>query len=164
MDAAVIDSMIELAGEDRHKAVRLLRAALNDPAITPEAAVAAQEKLEWYAREVVDWFRPTGYKLLVSVPYLQQKLENGLLMSEESRAAYQSAAIYGTVLAMGPQAFRDPVRFPSGPWCEVGDVVMFRAYSGSRFEREGYPFTYILINDDTVDGVIESGVKVERPR
>jgi len=164
MTAHGIETLVELANGDHQEAARLLKKALDDPATTAEAALAAEEKLAEYAQDAVEWFYPTGFRILVYIAYLPLKMEGGILMTEESRAAYQSASIYGRVLAVGPLAYLDPVRFPKGAWCHVGDVVMFRAYAGTRFERIGFPFTYTLINDDSVEGVIADGVKVERPR
>jgi co-chaperonin GroES (HSP10) len=44
-------------------------------------------------------------------------------------------------------------KFPSGPWCEQGDFVITRAYSGTRFKIHGREFR--LINDDQVEAVVE---------
>ena len=51
-------------------------------------------------------------------------------------------------------------RFPSGPYCEVGDWVLFRAFSGTRIKIHGREFR--LINDDTVEAVVEDPRGVER--
>ena len=57
------------------------------------------------------------------------------------------------VVAVGPDAYKDPVKFPSGPWCKEGDFVLVRAYSGTRFTIHGREFR--MINDDQVDGTVE---------
>ena len=38
-------------------------------------------------------------------------------------------------------------------WCKEGDFVIFRSYSGTRFKVQGKSF--VLINDDTVEGVVD---------
>ena len=56
------------------------------------------------------------------------------------------------VVAVGPDAYKDPVKFPSGPWCKEGDFVLLRAYSGSRFSVDGKEF--IIVNDDMIEGTV----------
>ena len=71
-------------------------------------------------------------------------------------AANAAAAVLGVVLAMGPDAYTDATKFPSGPWCEVGDWILFRSYSGTRIKRG--PQEFRLINDDTVEAVVADPV------
>ena len=47
-----------------------------------------------------------------------------------------------------------------GPWCKKGDWVVFRAYSGTRMKMYGKEFR--LINDDTVEAVVEDPTGVVR--
>ena len=62
-------------------------------------------------------------------------------------------SIVGYVLSVGPDAYSDPKRFPSGPFCKEGDWVVMRSYSGTRFLAHGREFR--LINDDSVEAVVE---------
>jgi co-chaperonin GroES (HSP10) len=153
-----------LEGQERQDMIRELIAVLDDKASTAEQMLEAQEKLDWFAREILDWFRPAGFRLLIYIPHLQVLLENKLYQPDKSRDQYEVAAIQGYVIAMGPDAYQDEKRFPNGPWCMEGDRVMFRAYSGTRFHRTDYPFLYALMNDDTVEAVMAGAVSVERPK
>ena len=56
-------------------------------------------------------------------------------------------------LVVGPDAYKDGDKFPSGPYCKEGDFVIFRSYSGTRFKIEKQEFR--LINDDTVEAVVD---------
>lgn len=96
---------------------------------------------------------PSGYKLLIALPRVNEKTERGLFLPEERREAETVAAFLGLVLAMGPDAYKDENKFPTGPYCKVGDFVLFRPYSGSRFRLNGEELR--LINDDTVDAVVD---------
>jgi chaperonin GroES len=58
----------------------------------------------------------------------------------------------GEVLALGETAYGDEEKFPGGPWCQVGDTVLMREYSGTRFKIDGVE--YRLINDDTIEAVV----------
>ena len=57
------------------------------------------------------------------------------------------------VVKMGPDAFKDTKRFPSGPSCKVGDFVLVRPNTGTRIKIHGKEFR--LINDDSVEGVVQ---------
>ena len=64
------------------------------------------------------------------------------------------------VLKMGDLCYKDKDKFPLGPWCKEGDWVIFRAYSGTRIRIHGREFR--LINDDTVEAVVEDPRGVSR--
>jgi co-chaperonin GroES (HSP10) len=57
------------------------------------------------------------------------------------------------VVAVGPEAYKDTAKFPSGPWCKQGDFVLVRTYSGTRFKIYGKEFR--LLNDDQIDAVVD---------
>ena len=99
---------------------------------------------------------PTGYKILVCIPRLEEQMKNGLYRTDQNRALEETASLVGQVIALGPDAYRDKGRFPQGPWCKPGDYIMMRAYSGTRFRRAGYKYEYRLINDDTVEAVVSN--------
>lgn len=104
--------------------------------------------------------RPTGYRILVKIPRLDARMQSGLYRPDSSRSLEETASLLGEVLAVGGTAYLDAEKFPTGPWCEVGDTVMMRAYSGTRFKIDGEE--YRLINDDTVEAVVGQPDRVER--
>jgi co-chaperonin GroES (HSP10) len=57
------------------------------------------------------------------------------------------------VVKMGPEAYKDTTRFPSGPRCKLGDFVIVRPNSGTRLKIHGREFR--LINDDNVEAVVQ---------
>ncbi len=57
------------------------------------------------------------------------------------------------VLKVGPDAYKDKEKFPTGAWCKQGDFVVMRSYSGTRMSIDGEEFR--MINDDSVEGVVE---------
>jgi len=56
------------------------------------------------------------------------------------------------VVAMGPDCYGDKDRFPTGPWCKVGDFVLVRPNAGTRVEIHGTEMR--VINDDSVEAVV----------
>ena len=96
---------------------------------------------------------PSGYRLLIALPEVEEQTEGGLYIPDERRVAESVASIVGYVMKMGPDAYADEKRFPNGPWCKEGDWVVMRAYSGTRVRIHGKEFR--LINDDSVEAVLE---------
>ena len=68
--------------------------------------------------------------------------------------------MWAKVIRLGPQAYQDKQRFGEQPWCKPGDFIMMRPYSGTRFMVRGH--LYALINDDTVQAVVNDVSEVER--
>lgn len=96
---------------------------------------------------------PSGYRLLIAVPEIDERTEGGVYLPDKLKDAETTASILGLVIKMGPDAYNDPDKFPSGPWCKEHDFVVFRSYSGTRFKLRGKEFR--IINDDTVEAVID---------
>jgi len=57
------------------------------------------------------------------------------------------------VVKLGPDAYADKTRFPSGPSCKQGDFIIVRPNSGTRLKIHGREFR--IINDDSVEAVVE---------
>jgi co-chaperonin GroES (HSP10) len=64
------------------------------------------------------------------------------------------------VIKMGPDAYKDEKRFPSGPYCKTGDFVLVRPHAGTRLKIHGREFR--IINDDSVEGVVEDPRGISR--
>jgi co-chaperonin GroES (HSP10) len=91
---------------------------------------------------------PTGWRILV-LPYRGKgKTEKGLYMPDTVVEQQQVSTQVGYVLKVGPLAYKDSNKFPSGPWCEEKDWVMFARYSGSRFNIDGGEVR--ILNDDEI--------------
>ena len=104
---------------------------------------------------------PVGYRVLVAMPQVEEAFEGTeLLKSVTTKNHEQIMSIIGVVIDMGKQAYSDQDRFPTGPWCEVGDYVMFRANTGTRFTIDGSE--YRLMNDDSIEAVVPDPRGVER--
>ena len=97
--------------------------------------------------------KPVGYKLLIALPQVEETLgEMGIVKAQLTIQEETLMTVTGLVLDMGDQAYADPDRYPTGPWCKVGDYVIFRANSGTRVRVNGVE--YRLMNDDSIDAVV----------
>ena len=103
---------------------------------------------------------PKGWKLLVAMPEVEESTKGGILKATSTMRDEEVSNICGYVLNLVPDAYSDKNRFPTGPWGKEGDWVVFRAYSGTRMKMYGKEFR--LINDDTVEAVVEDPTGVVR--
>ena len=105
-------------------------------------------------KDVVDQLpTPVGYRLLVLPFTPKEKTKGGIIMAQESLDKARIATNCGYVVKMGPMAYGDKEKFPTGPWCKQGDWVIFARYAGSRLPIEGGEVR--LLNDDEVLGTIK---------
>jgi co-chaperonin GroES (HSP10) len=105
--------------------------------------------------------KPTGYKLLCVVPDVSDKFENSSIVKAESfMKSEEHATTVMFVLKVGPDAYKDAAKFPSGAWCKEGDFVLVRTYSGTRFKIYGKEFR--LLNDDQIDAVVDDPRGISR--
>lgn len=103
--------------------------------------------------------RPQGYKVLIAIPKKDEKI-GSIITPDNWRKQEETASIYGCVIALGPDAYKDEMKYPTGPWCSEGDWVVFKSYSGTRFKMDGQE--YRLINDDTVEAIVDDPRVIER--
>jgi len=99
---------------------------------------------------------PAGYRLLCMVPDVSEKLsgtELDLVKSSDTIRSEEHSTTVLFVMRVGPDAFKDPAKFPNGAWCKTGDFVIVRAYAGTRFKIYGKEFR--IINDDQVEAVVD---------
>ena len=98
--------------------------------------------------------QPTGWRLIVLPFKMDEKTKGGIIMNETTLEKQQVASQCGNVLAMGPQCYSDKERYPEGPWCKVGDWVIFARYAGSRIQIEGGEIR--LLNEDEILATIKN--------
>lgn len=104
---------------------------------------------------------PTGWRLLCVVPEVASTFENSAIVKAESiMRTEEHATTVLFVLKAGPDAYKDPSKFPNGAWCKEGDFIIVRAYAGTRFKIFGKEFR--LINDDQVDAVVDDPRGISR--
>lgn len=91
---------------------------------------------------------PTGWRILI-LPYQGKgKTEGGILLPDQVQEQRYISTQAGYVLKVGPLAYKDTEKFPTGPWCEEKQWVMFARYAGSRFMIDGGEVR--VLNDDEI--------------
>lgn len=97
---------------------------------------------------------PTGFMLLTVVPEaMEEYADSEIVKSSQTIWREEILTPVLFVVKLGPEAYKDTARFPSGPRCKVGDFVIVRPNSGTRLKIHGREFR--LINDDSVEAVVE---------
>ena len=95
---------------------------------------------------------PSGYRILCALPEIEKVYDSGLIKADETLKHENLLATVLFVVAMGPDCYQDKERFPSGPWCKVGDFILVRPNAGTRLKIHGTEMR--MINDDSVEGTI----------
>lgn len=122
-----------------------------------EGATPLPETAELRAKMMPD---PSGFHILVALPEIDEEYESGLIKADQTRRNEEVLATVFFVVKLGPECYKDEKRYPNGPWCKEGDFIIARPNSGTRLKIHGREFR--IINDDTVEGVVEDPRGVSR--
>jgi len=129
------------------------------PGVIPAAPVV-DEEYENAEQKAKSMPTPSGFKILCALVEAGDTFENGLLKADETKMVEELTSPVLFVIKLGPDAYKDTEKFPSGPWCKEGDFVITRAYTGTRMKIHGKEFR--IIYDDQVEGVVEDPRGISR--
>ena len=110
--------------------------------------------------EIIDRLpQPTGWRVLIAPFNPPKKSKGGILLNQKTLEEDVIQTNVGYVLRMGPLAYADKERYPTGPWCEEKQWVIFARYAGSRFrlndeKRAAFGSEVRILNDDEILGTI----------
>ena len=96
---------------------------------------------------------PNGYRIVLFPLKLDSKTKSGIILTDETVAESQITTNICKVLKVGPDAYKDKDKFPTGPWCKTDDWVLITRYAGSRIRIDGGELR--IINDDEILAVID---------
>jgi co-chaperonin GroES (HSP10) len=125
--------------------------SINKAYVKPEDKVLDPEKLDVSSMKRLP--SPSGWRLLI-LPYRGKgKTEAGIYLPDQVVERESVATVCGYVLKVGPLAYKDETKFPSGPWCKERDWIIFGRYAGARFKIDGGEIR--ILNDDEVIAVVQ---------
>ena len=107
---------------------------------------SAEEK----ARQMPD---PVAYYILTVLPEISEEYESGILKAGKTMHYEELLSPVLFVVKLGPDAYKDLSKFPSGPLCKEGDFIIVRPNTGTRIKIHGKEFR--LIHDDCVEAVVQ---------
>ena len=117
-----------------------------------KAKIEKQEQEEVVLEKQIP--KPVGYKILVVLPTVEETFGEGdIAKSTQTMRDEYILSMVGAVIDMGEQAYIDEAKFPTGPWCKIGDYVVFSAHTGTRF-RVGQQ-EYRMMNDDSIEAIVD---------
>jgi len=105
---------------------------------------------------------PRTFHLLTVLPEVDEKFEGEGELVKSSQTMHFEEVLTPVlfVVKMGPDAYKDATRFPSGPSCKVGDFVIVRPNTGTRIKIHGKEFR--LIKDDQVEATVQDPRGIQR--
>lgn len=104
--------------------------------------------------------KPQGYRILCAIPEAEEAYDSGIIKSDETRRHDELLTTVLFVIDLGADCYKDPVRFPNGPWCKKGDFILIRPNAGTRLVIHDREFR--IINDDSVEAVVEDPRGIKR--
>ena len=113
-------------------------------------ATTLPQTSEEKARQIPE---PKTYHLLTVLPDIDDEYESGLAKAKTTMHYEEVLSPVLFVIALGPDAYKDAERFPSGTSCQKGDFVIVRPNSGTRIKIHGKEFR--IIKDDMVEAVVQ---------
>ena len=127
--------------------------AVVNPALAVDLSKIISASAEQKAKQLPD---PKTFHLLCVVPEaMEEYAESDLGIVKSSGEIWREEMLTPVlfVVKVGPDAYKDPTRFPSGPSCKEGDFIIVRPNSGTRLKIHGREFR--IINDDSVEAVVQ---------
>jgi co-chaperonin GroES (HSP10) len=103
---------------------------------------------------------PKGWRILCALVEVGDTYASGLVKADTVVKTEEITSPVLFVVKMGPDCYNDAEKFPEGPWCQQGDFVITRPYSGTRIMIHGKEFR--LINDDQVEATVEDPRGISR--
>lgn len=104
---------------------------------------------------------PKSFFMLCMVPDAEEEIgTSGLVKTSQMIHHEEVLTSVLFVVKLGPDAYKDESRFPSGPSCKAGDFVIVRPNTGTRLKIHGREFR--IINDDSVEAVVEDPRGISR--
>jgi len=122
-----------------------------------ETATTLPQMPEEKARQIP---APKTFHLLTVLPDIDEEYESGLVKAGTTIHYEEVLSPVLFVIELGPDAYADKSRFPSGPSCQKGDFVIVRPNTGTRIKIHGKEFR--IIKDDQVEAVVQDPRGISR--
>jgi len=99
-----------------------------------------------------------GYRVLIKPEPIEKETESGIVIVRENEKLEEAKREYGVVAFIGEGCWRDNNgRWigNAGPWCQVGDKVIYSKYGGKFVTDPDDPDQkYVVVNDQDILAVV----------
>ena len=132
---------------------------ITPPTVEPISAAQVENiPVEERAKQLPE---PKGWMILAAVIDTPETFEGSTIIKvEKTRQTDEMTSPVLFVMKVGPEAYKDETKFPSGPRCKEGDCILTRPYAGTRVKIHGKEFR--LLNDDQVEATVEDPRGISR--
>ncbi len=103
-----------------------------------------------------------GWTVLIRLYMGSKKTPGGLIIPDESHDNEQYISCSGLVVGKGKAVYLDKRYEESGPWCEIGDWVVFPRHAGYKIFYNGLPL--FVVKEDAIDIVVDDPSTVRRDK
>lgn len=128
--------LADLPAETLAVIAHLLRSADNTAGIDPDLTLP----------------EPTGYHVLCLQYVRPESITTAggmkLILAAQTRKEDEFQGRLGVVLALGPDAYQDTGKYPSGPWVKPGDIVAWPALENASGRYAFGSGTLCVVPDD----------------
>jgi len=101
---------------------------------------------------------PCGYRMLIRQQVKEDVTAGGIVLGTQKESdRQQKGQTFGEVIALGPECYNKG----KIPWCKVGDIVRYRAYTGEIFQDKNNDngVYWHIMNDEDILGVVPQEYK-----
>ena len=132
---------------------------ITPPTVEPISAAQVENiPVEERAKQLPE---PKGWMILAAVIDTPETFEGSTIIKvEKTRQTDEMTSPVLFVMKVGPEAYKDETKFPSGARCKEGDFILTRPYAGTRVKIHGKEFR--LLNDDQVEATVEDPRGISR--
>lgn len=93
---------------------------------------------------------PCGYRVVIRPEAVPEQSKGGIILPEMQLEKENLAQVYGELVAVGPEAWKDSKE----PWAKPGDRIIYGKYAGLIFPgNDGVK--YRVINDKDIVAVVQ---------
>jgi len=99
--------------------------------------------------------KPCGYRLLIKPETVETQTDSGLtIVLQENIRKEQTAQVYGIIIAIGPECWKDK-KGNGKPWASEGDKVCYVRHSGKYIIDKETDEEFVVLNDEDILVIME---------
>jgi len=96
---------------------------------------------------------PAGHRVLIRPDEVETMTESGIILEVKDMSRKESAQISGTLIKIGPSAWKGLNSETTEPWAKEGDRVLFVMYGGYEVKIGGK--LHRVMNDEDITAIVE---------
>ena len=99
---------------------------------------------------------PKGWNVLVRLYVEPEQRKSGFILPASYRKEQELKSCQGFVLKIAQGVYENNRYEETGPWCKVGDCVIFSPYAGIKIHRDDS--IYVFLKEDMIEAVVTNPI------